>query len=436
MRKFSSALCFIALATIFATPESVASPESFNVLISKLTATESEIAATYQLPSGCLLESEKLLIRNSKNFSIMEKYDAAPGEVLNALVIGTIDRECANPAMAVSKSRTFPNLTGYKNIIAFQPGSGSVLLEAATQTQRSIRFVAMTRNGRGFSDSENLEEFNYAAGQPVKRTVLAEKHYLAILGQNAEGLIVATSKGNDSSTWLITTKKWQLLSNKVIYIEPGVLTPDNRFLIGRKNSDGPSTKILSQDLKTGSSTTLFDTNKNDKGFVCGAYSEPTGKFAYFSHISPKKTNVYRIDLKTRKTKLLGETKSGFCISSVTPSGRLAGIVRDKNNYVKGVLIANEKNAAVARYINTADSPSGVSRTSIFYDSMPYSLVTDQLFALLAPGSGLYLFDLSDEIGGVLPDAVWEGPIATPLNTQFIRLLPYSWQKTEDRAPQP
>ena len=146
---------------------------------------------------------------------------------------------------------------------------------------------------------------------------------------------------------MITTKKWQLLSNRVIYIEPGVLTPDNRFLIGRKNSDGPSTKILSQDLKTGSSTTLFDTNKNDKGFVCGAYSEPTGKFAYFSHISPKKTNVYRIDLKTRKTKLLGETKSGFCISSVTPSGRLAGIVRDKNNYVKGVLFANEKNAAVA-----------------------------------------------------------------------------------------
>ena len=79
MRKFSSALCFIALATIFATPESVASPESFSVLISKLTATESEIAATYQLPSGCLLESEKLLIRNSKNFSITEKYDAAPG---------------------------------------------------------------------------------------------------------------------------------------------------------------------------------------------------------------------------------------------------------------------------------------------------------------------------------------------------------------------
>ena len=436
MRKFSSALCFIALATIFATPESVASPESFSVLISKLTATESEIAATYQLPSGCLVDSEKLLIRNSKNFSITEKYDAAPGEVLNALVTGTIDRECANPAMAVSKSRTFPNLTGYKNIIAFKPGSGSVLLEAATQTQHNIRFVAITRNGEVFSSPLTLEEFNYAAGQPVKRIVLAKKQPVAILGQNPEGLIVTTSTKNELYTWLVTTKKWQLLSNKVIYIEPGVLTQDNRFLIGRINSDGSASKILSQDLKTGKLATLFDTNNYGKGFVCGAYSEPTGKFAYFSHISPKKTDIYRIDLKTRKTKLLGETKSGFCISSVTPSGRLAGIVRDQNNYVIGVLIANEKNAAVARYINTADSPSGVSRTRIFYDAMPSTLVTDQLFGLLDPVSGLYLFDLSDEIGGALPDAVWEGPIATPLNTQFIRLLPYSWQKTEDRANQP
>ena len=101
---------------MFTIPESVASPESFSVLISKLTATESEIVATYQLPSGCLLESETLLIRNSRNFSITEKYYAAPDEVLNALVTGTIDRECANPAMAASKTRTFPNLTGYKNI--------------------------------------------------------------------------------------------------------------------------------------------------------------------------------------------------------------------------------------------------------------------------------------------------------------------------------
>jgi hypothetical protein len=419
---------------MFVIPESVASPESFSVRISKLTATESEIVATYQIPSGCLLESETLLIRNSRDYSITEKYYAAPGEVLNALVIGTIDRECANPAMAASKTRTFPNLTGYKNIIAFQ--LGAIRLEAAPQTQRSIRFVAMTRNGKGYSDSENLEEFNYAAGQPVKRIVLAKKHYLAILGQNAEGLIVATSSGNDSSTWLVTINKWKLLSNKVIYIEPGVLTPDNRFLIGRKNSDGPSSKILSQDLKTGSLTTLFDTNKNGKGFVCGAYSEPTGKFAYFSHISTKNTNVYRIDLKTRKTKLLGSAKSGFCISSVTPSGRLAGIVRDEKNYVKGVLIANEKNPAIARYISTADSPIDVSQTRIFYDAMPSTLVTDKLFALLDPASGLFLFDLSDEIGGDLPDAVWEGPIATPSNTQFIRLLPYSWQKTEDRASQP
>lgn len=436
MRKFSSALCFIALATIFATPPSVASPESFSVLISKLTATESEIVATYQLPSGCLLESEKLLIRNSKNFSITEKYDAALGEVLNALVIGTIDRECANPAMAVSKSRTFPNLTGYKNIIAFQPGSGSVMLEAATQTQRSIRFVAVIKSGKGNPSEYNIEELNFDPGQPLKRTVLANKGITAILGQNAESLIVTTYKNNAVYTWLVTTKKWQLLSNKVIYIEPGVLTPDNRFLIGRINSDGSASKIISQDLKTGKLTTLFDTNKYGKGFVCGAYSEPTGKFAYFSHISPKKTNVFRIDLKTRKTKLIGGVVSGFCISSVTPSGRLAGIVRDKNNYVKGVLIANEKDPSVARYINTADSPSGVSLTRIFYDAMPPTLVTDNLFALLDPSAGLYLFDLSDEIGGALPDAVWEGPIATPLNTQFIRLLPYSWQKTEDRAPQP
>ena len=436
MRKSAGVLCFIALATMFATPSSVASPESFSVLISKLTATESEIVATYQLPSGCLLESEKLLIRNQKNYSITEKYDAVPGEVLNALVTGTIDRECANPGMAVSKSRTFQNLTGYKNIIAFQPGSGSVLLEAATQTQHSIRFVAVIKSGIGNPSEYNIEELNFDAGQPLKRTVLAGKGITAILGQNAEGLIVTTYRNKTVYTWLATTKKWQLLSNKVIYIEPGVLTPDNRFLIGRINSDGSASKILSQDLKTGKLTTLFDTNKYGKGFVCGAYSEPTGKFAYFSHISPKKTNIYRIDLKTRKTKLLGETKSGFCISSVTPSGRLAGIVRDQNNYVKGVLIANEKNAAVTRYINTADSPSGVSRTRIFYDAMPSTLVTDQLFGLLDPVSGLYLFDLSDEIGGALPDAAWEGPIATPNNAQFIRLLPYSWQKTEDRALQP
>lgn len=424
------------MTSMFAIPESVASPESFSVLISKLTATESEIVATYQIPSGCLLESETLLIRNSKNFSITEKYYAEPGEVLNVLVTGKIDRECANPAMAASKTRTFPNLTGYKNIIAFQLRSGSVQLEAVTQTQRSIRFVAVIKNGKGYPNEYNIEELNFDAGQPLKRTVLADQGITAILGQNAEGLIVTTYRSNAGYTWLVTAKKWQLLSNKVIYIEPGVLTPDNRFLIGRKNSDGSASKILSQDLKTGSLTTLFDTNKNGKGFVCGAYSEPTGKFAYFSHISSKKSYVYRIDLKTRKTKLLGEAKSGFCISSVTPSGRLAGIVRDQNNYVKGVLIANEKNPAIARYISTADSPIDVSRTRIFYDAMPSTLVTDQLFALLDPVSGLYLFDLSDEIGGALPDAVWEGPIATPSNTQFIRLLPYTWQKTEDRAPQP
>jgi hypothetical protein len=434
VRKLSNALCLIALATIFATPPSAASPESFIVRISKLIATESEIVATYQIPSGCLLESETLLIRNSRDYSITEKYYAAPGEVLNALVIGTIDRECANPAMAAIKTRTFPNLTGYKNIIAFQ--LGAIWLEAATQTQRSIRFVAVIRNGKGYPNEYNIEELNFVAGQPLKRTVLADQGITAILGQNAEGLIVTTYRSNAGYTWLVTTKKWQLLSNKVIYIEPGVLTPDNRFLIGRKNSDGPSSKILSQDLKTGSLTTLFETNKHGKGFVCGAYSEPTGKFAYFSHISTKNTNVYRIDLKTRKTKLLGSAKSGFCISSVTPSGRLAGIVRDEKNYVKGVLIANEKNPAIARYISTADSPIDVSQTRIFYDAMPSTLVTDDLFALLDPASGLFLFDLSDEIGGDLPDAAWEGPIAKPSSTQFIRLLPYSWQKTEDRAPQP
>ena len=131
---------------MFAIPESVATPESFAAIISKLTVTESEITATYQFPSGCLLESETLLIRTSRNFSVREKYYATPGEVLNAIVTGKIDRECANPAIAVSKTRTFPNLSGYQNIIAFQPRQLSE--ETVTQTQRSIRFVAVIKNGK------------------------------------------------------------------------------------------------------------------------------------------------------------------------------------------------------------------------------------------------------------------------------------------------
>ena len=438
MKKLSGVLSLIAFASIFVAPVSQAASKSNSAIISKLTATESEITATYQLPQGCPSGREQLLLLDSKNFSIAKKYYAKPGEVLSAIILLPNDVECADSASTENITKTFLNPSGYQNIVAFKPGitSGEMQPEVAvSQTQRSIRFVAMVQSGTG-SSPFTLEELNYVAGQPVKRTILGSKGINAILGQNSAGLIVKTLSGAKVLTWLVNTREWKLLSNKVIYIEPGVLTPDYKFLIGRKVADAPSTKIVSQNLKTGSLTTIFDTEKNGKGFVCGAYSEPTGLYGYFSHIGPKKTNVYRIDLKTKKIKLLGHAIAGFCISSVTPSGHLAGIVRDQSYNLKGVLIANEKNPDNAKYLNT-NLPSGGFKAQIGSDAGPYTLVTKDLFVVVTQGaSDLYLIGFSDELGAPPTDFGWEGPVAAPTFMQFMRLLPTTWEKSDERAEQP
>jgi hypothetical protein len=227
-----------------------------------------------------------------------------------------------------------------------------------------------------------------------------------------------------------------LLSKKIIYIEPGVLTPDNKYLIGRKVADAPSTKIVMENLSTGSLSTLFDTSKSGKGFVCGAYSDPSGKYAYFSHISPSKTNVYRIDLATKKLKLLGHALQGFCISSVTPNGHLAGIIRDSKYNVTGVLHASEKNPDTAAFIGLGLPAQGIN-LRIGSDAGPYTLVTDDLFVLLSEGmSDLYLMSINPGIGGKPPQHEWEAPVSSPAPLQFMRLLPPTWQMSAERPKQP
>ena len=438
MKKLSIVGCFLILSTFFASPASEAANKLISSVITKITVTENEITATYQLPAGCRIGSEQLVILDSKNVSITNKYNPTAGEALTAVILSEVEEGCANPEAGVPKTKTFTNPTGYQNIVAQNLAStpGTNQPDArSTQTKRNLRFVAMVQSGTG-SNPFTLEELNYVADQPVKRTVLGKKGINAILGQTADGLIVKTISGINVRTWLVTTNEWKLLSNKVIYIEPGVLTPNNRFLVGRKVADAPSTKIVSQDLKIGSLTTLFDTSKKGEGFVCGAYSDPSGNFAYFSHISPKKTNVYRIDLKTMKIKLLGHAMPGFCISSVTPNGHLAGIVRDKNYNVIGALVANEKNPDNARYLSTR-LPSGGFNLRIGSDAGPYTLVTKDLFAIVSEGaSDLYLMGLPDELGAPPTDFGWEGPVAAPTFLQFMRLLPSSWEKTEARASQP
>lgn len=438
MKKLSSIICLIVLTSFFAAPASKAATKQISALMTKFSATENEITATYQLPMGCRIGSEQLIILDSKNVSITSKYYPAGDEVLTALILSQTEDECTNPAASEIKTKTFPNPTGYKNIVAFQIGEITKVESPevkTAQTQRDIRFVAMVQSGTGRYPF-TLEELNYVAGQPVKRTVLGDKGINAILGQRADGLIVKTDTKSKVLTWLVTTKEWKLISDKVIYIEPGVLTPDNRFLIGRKVADAPSTKIVSQDLKIGSLTTIFDTKKNGQGFVCGAYPDPSGNFAYFSHISPKKTNVYRIDLKTKKITLLGHAVAGFCISSVTPNGHLAGIVRDKNYNVKAVLVANEKNPDNARYLSTG-LPGGGFNVRIGSDAGPYTLVTKDLFAVVTEGaSDLYLIGFPDVLGAPPTDSRWEGPVKAPTFLQFMRLLPSSWEKTEARAIQP
>ena len=145
---------------------------------------------------------------------------------LTALLTQDSDEKCANKtALNTPATITFPNELSVKNLVPFSfpvsktgEGKGNLI----STTSMELRFIGITQSDTAPSDRDiefQLEEFWYQPGKEPIRRVLGNKNINAILGTTKDGVIVKTfSKSNKVLTWLVTTKKWELLSDKIIYI--------------------------------------------------------------------------------------------------------------------------------------------------------------------------------------------------------------------------
>jgi hypothetical protein len=418
---------FFALAPIQKAKAEIEGP----LRITNIVVTASTIRIDYR-DSLCPIGKPSLLLTNSDNMLITK---TNPPESADTPLMATLIQKVASKcSVKVKKSYaatiSFPNEFSVTTVTPRILGVSNREVDDVSKSTSSqeLRFVGITQINSSFSLSYNetkfqLEEFWYQPGKELVRKVLGSKNINAILGTTRDGVIVKTySKSDKILTWLVTTKKWELLSNKTIYIEPGTLSKNKEWLIGRKVADGPSTRIYAQNLATGSISILFDVANNGGGFVCGGMADDDQKFGYFSHIVGVKAKLYRIDLNTRKVTALGGVYPGFCVSDVAEDGQIVGVALNSKNEINHVVLANRKIPDNALSRQTPSFKSIGQGSSYAYATDSYILIQDQFT------SSLY-------ISSLLKLEPWEGPLKLPTYVQFINPLPTSWQETSERATQ-
>lgn len=432
VKNFGVALSLILALTIFNSPLPQANAAPSTILeILNLQVTPTTITLTYTLEPGCPIGEPQLQLLNNQNFVISKSYPPQTPDIpLTAMLLLDFEKNCTRKLTERTATITFPNELSVTNVTPFRFSflqKPEIESAPVTTSTREVRFVAVTQD-ENFTPGEvpqfKLEEFWFQPGKEPIRTVLGSKNINTILGTTKEGVIVKTfNRSNQINTWLVTTKKWELLSNKVIYIEPGTISKDKKWLVGRKVADGPSTRFYAQNLATGAVSILFDVTKNGGGYICGGMADETQKFAYFSHVAKSKTTVYRVDLDTRKIKRLGGAMQGFCVSDVMEDGRIVGIVRDAKSIAKHVVLADSTHPDTARSLATPSfSTAGDVNSQVFAVN---SLVILQDLI----GAKLYLADFNKL-------ELWEGPIKVSTFMQFLNPIPTSWSKTTQRAIQP
>lgn len=405
--------------------------------ITKILVTPSTIRIDY-IDAACPIGKPTLILTTKDNLLVTK---TNPPQNLDEPLTAVLNQRVASRcSIKVKKSYaatiSFPNELSATDVTPRSlrvPDEVVIDGEKLTSPQE-LRFIGITQieSDLGLSYGEPkfvLEEFWYQPGIEPVRKVLGSKNINAILGTTKDGVIVKTfSKSNRGiRTWLVTTKKWELLSKKIIYIEPGTLSKNKEWLIGRKVADGPSTRIYAQNLKTGSVSILFDVTKNGGGFVCGGVADDKQNYGYFSHIVGSKATVYRIDLTTRKVIALGGAFPGFCVSDVMEDGRIVGVALNSKGKVNHLVLADPVipgNASSKKTPSVEIFPSSAG-SSFAYGTSSYVLIQDPF------SSNLYISSLSQ-----MQSPVWEGPVKLPAQVQFINPLPSTWQESSERADQP
>ena len=419
---------FLATASI----QSVEADQRTILQITKILVNPDTIQIDYKIENPCLIGKPTLELLDKDNF-LMTKLNPPKSfdTPLTALLTQDSDEKCANKtALNTPATITFPNELSVKNVVPFSfpvsktgEGNGNLISTASME----LRFIGITQSDTAPSDRDiefQLEEFWYQPGKEPIRRVLGNKNINAILGTTKDGVIVKTfSKSNKVLTWLVTTKKWELLSDKIIYIEPGTLSKNKKWLIGRKVADGLSTRIYAQNLATGSTSIIFDVAKNGGGYVCGGMADENQMFGYFSHIASTKTSLYRIDLASRKVKAIGKVRSGFCVSDVTADGRILGLARDSQGVTNWAVLANQVNPDTATSLRTPALKGAGDGASYSFATASHILIED-------------VYTSSFYVTSLLKTELWEGPIKFPSNVQYLNPIPSTWQTISQRALQP
>ena len=405
--------------------------------ITKILVTPSTIQIDY-IDAACPIGKPNLILTTKDNQLITK---TNPPQSVDTPLTATLNQTIASRcSVKVKKSYaatiSFPNELSVTNVTPrslIVPDEALIDGEKLTSSQE-LRFIGITQIDSDFSLSYGepkfaLEEFWYQPGMEPVRKVLGSKNINAILGTTKDGVIVKTfSKSNSGiRTWLVTTKKWELLSDKVIYIEPGTLSKNKEWLIGRKVADAPSTRIYAQNLKTGSVSILFDVTRNGGGFVCGGVADDKQKYGYFSHIVGSKAIVYRIDLTSRKVIALGGVFPGFCVSDVMEDGRIVGVALNAKGKINHVVLADPviPDNASSKKTPSFELDARSAGSSFAYATSSYILIQDP------SASNIYISSLSQ-----MQSLVWEGPVKLPAQVQFINPLPSTWQESSERAAQP
>lgn len=412
--------------------QNIIAAERIILQITDILLTSDSIRIDYAIQNSCLIGKPNLELLDKDNY-VMTKANPPKSfdTPLTALLTQEYEENCANKVVSLTSSTiTFPNIFSVKNVTPFRFLTSNTKEDNSSlifTTSIEIRFIGITQKdsptSEGFPDF-NLEEYWYQPGKEPIRKVLGSKNINTILGTTKDGVIVKTfSKPSKVLTWLVTTKKWELLSNKVIYIEPGTLSKNKKWLIGRKVADGPSTRIYAQNLNTGSITILFDVAKNGGGFVCGVMADENQESGYFSHIAPTKTSLYRIDLASRKVKALGKVKSGFCISDVMADGRVLGLARDSEGVTNWAVLANSGTPGDATSLRTPPLKGAGDGASYSFATRSHILIED-------------LYTSSFFLTSLLKTELWEGPVKLPSDVQFMNPIPSTWQTISQRAIQP
>ena len=400
--------------------------------ITKIVLNSDSIQIEYKIQSPCLIGKPTLELLDKDNY-LMTKLNP-PKSVdtpLTALLTQDSDEKCSNKTVLNTPATiTFPNELSVKNVVAFSfpvSKNGEANSNLISTTSMELRFIGITQSDSASSAREpefQLEEFWYLPGKEPIRRVLGNKNINAILGTTKDGVIVKTfSKSNKVLTWLVTTKKWELLSDKTIYIEPGTLSKNKKWLIGRKVADGLSTRMYAQNLATGSTSIIFDVAKNGGGYVCGGMADENQVFGYFSHIAPTKTILYRIDLASRKVKALGTVKSGFCVSDVLADGRVLGLARDSQGVTNWAVLANQVTPDTASSLRTPALKGAGDGASYSFANESHIVIEDT-------------YSASFFVTSFLKKELWEGPIKFPSYVQYLNPIPSSWQTISQRALQP